>query len=166
MAAFSLAMAQQVQPAVPATNSGSENSSEIIVTATKRSERLQDVPISIQAFSGATLEQHQVQSFDDYAKLLPSVSFQSFGPGQSQIYFRGVTNGGDGLHGGSSPASGLYLDEIPLTSISNNVDFHVYDVARVEALSGPQGTLYGVSSLSGTLRLITNKPDPAKFSAG
>lgn len=166
MAAFSPTMAQQVQPAVPATNSGSENSSEIIVTATKRSERLQDVPISIQAFSGATLEQHQVQSFDDYAKLLPSVSFQSFGPGQSQIYFRGVTNGGDGLHGGSSPASGLYLDEIPLTSISNNVDFHVYDVARVEALSGPQGTLYGASSLSGTLRLITNKPDPAKFSAG
>jgi len=165
-AAFSPALAQQVPPADAASNAGAGNSNEIIVTATKRSERLQDVPISIQAFSSTTLEQHQVQSFDDYAKLLPSVSFQSFGPGQSQIYFRGVTSGGDGLHGGSSPASGLYLDEIPLTSIANNVDFHVYDVERVEALSGPQGTLYGASSLSGTLRLITNKPDTTKFSAG
>ena len=139
---------------------------DIIVTATKRSESLQKVPISIQALSTATLEQHQVASFDDYAKLLPSVSSQSFGPGQSQIYFRGVTSGGDGLHAGSAPATGLYLDEIPLTTIANNVDFHVYDVARVEALAGPQGTLYGASSLAGTLRIITNKPDPSKFEGG
>lgn len=139
---------------------------DIVVTATKRSERLQDVPISIQALGNTELDQRQVQSFDDYAKLLPSVSFQSFGPSQSQIYFRGVTSGGDGLHGGSAPASGLYLDEVPLTTIANNVDFHVYDIERVEALSGPQGTLYGASSLSGTLRLITNKPDASKFSAG
>ncbi|WP_157216012.1 TonB-dependent receptor [Flavisphingomonas formosensis] len=139
---------------------------EIIVTATKRSESLQKVPISIQALGTETLAQHQVASFDDYAKLLPSVSFQSFGPGQSQLYFRGVTSGGDGLHGGSAPATGLYLDEIPLTTIANNVDLHVYDVARVEALSGPQGTLYGASSLSGTLRIITNKPDASKFEAG
>ena len=139
---------------------------EVVVTATKRSEKLQDVPISVQALGTASLEQHQVQSFDDYAKLLPSVSFQSFGPGQSDIYFRGVTSGGDGLHGGSTPASGLYVDEIPLTTIANNVDLHVYDMERVEALSGPQGTLFGASSLSGTLRLITNKPSTAKFSAG
>lgn len=141
-------------------------STDIVVTATKRSEHIQDVPISIQALGEGLLDERQVQSFDDYAKLLPSVSFQSFGPSQSQIYFRGVTSGGDGLHGGSAPASGLYLDEIPLTTIANNVDLHVYDVERVEALSGPQGTLYGASSLSGTLRLITNKPDPTKFSAG
>lgn len=139
---------------------------EIVVTATKRAEKLQDVPISIAAFDSSALQQRQVAAFDDYAKLLPSVSFQSFGPGQSQIYFRGVTSGGDGLHGGSAPASGLYLDEVPLTSIANNVDFHVYDVERVEALSGPQGTLYGASSLSGTLRLITAKPDTRRFSAG
>lgn len=139
---------------------------DIIVTATKRSERLQDVPISIQALSTATLEQHQVASFDDYAKLLPSVSYQSFGPSQSQLFFRGISSAGDGLHAGSLPTSGLYLDEVPLTTIANNVDLHVYDMARVEALSGPQGTLFGASSLSGTLRLITNKPDTSKFSAG
>lgn len=139
---------------------------EIIVTATKRAENLQKVPISIQALGQQTLEQHQVQSFDDFAKLLPSVSFQSFGPGQSQLYFRGIVTGGDGLATGPLPTSGLYVDETPLTTIAGQVDLHVYDIARVEALSGPQGTLYGASSLSGTLRLITNKPELGKWSGG
>ncbi|WP_231639078.1 TonB-dependent receptor [Sphingomonas profundi] len=139
---------------------------DIIVTATKRSESLQKVPISIQVLGEQLLDQRQVQSSDDYAKLLPSVSFQSFGPSQSQLYFRGVTSGGDGLHGGSLPTAGVYLDETPVTTIANNVDIHIYDIARVEALSGPQGTLFGASSLAGTLRIITNKPDPSKFSAG
>src|ERR1700676_335647 len=138
---------------------------EVVVTAQKRSEDLQKVPISLQVLSGQDLEQHQVASFDDYAKLLPSVSFQSLGPGQSQIYFRGISSGADGLHAGSLPATGVYLDEIPVTTIGNTLDVHVYDIARVEALAGPQGTLYGASSLSGTLRIITNKPDPSAFSA-
>ncbi|MBB5685999.1 TonB-dependent receptor [Sphingobium boeckii] len=139
---------------------------EIIVTATRRNESLQDVPISIQALGGETLDQQQVSSFDDYAKLLPSVSFQSFGPGQSQLFFRGISSGGDGLDAGSLPATGLYLDETPVTTIGGAVDLHIYDIARVEALSGPQGTLFGASSLSGTLRIITNKPDSSKFEGG
>jgi outer membrane receptor protein involved in Fe transport len=139
---------------------------EVVVTAQKRTEDLQKVPISLQVLSSETLEQHQVSNFDDYAKLLPSVSFQSFGPGQSQLYFRGIASGEDGLHAGSLPATGVYLDEIPVTTIGNTLDVHVYDIARVEALAGPQGTLYGASSLSGTLRIITNKPDPTAFSAG
>lgn len=138
---------------------------DIIVTAQKRSESLQKVPISIQALSAKKLEEHQVTSFDDYAKLLPSVSFQSFGPGQSQVYFRGITSGGDGQHNGSQPTSAVYVDEIPLTTVANTVDLHIYDMQRVEALSGPQGTLFGSSSLAGTLRLITNKPSH-KFEAG
>ena len=139
---------------------------EIIVTAQKRSENLQNVPISIQALGSAKLDQHQVASLDDYAKLLPSVSFQSFGPGQSQIFFRGVTSGGDGQHNGSQPTSALYIDETPVTTIAGSVDFHVYDIARVEALSGPQGTLFGSSSLAGTLRIITNRPNKAGFEGG
>jgi iron complex outermembrane recepter protein len=139
---------------------------DIIVTAQKREENLQRVPISIQAIGSAKLDEHQVSSFDDYAKLLPSVSYQSFGPGQSQIFFRGVTSGGDGQHNGSQPTSSLYVDEIPVTTIAGSVDFHVYDIARVEALSGPQGTLFGSSSLSGTLRVITNKPSTAGFAGG
>ncbi len=152
-------------PVFAQSKSVTNDSGDIIVTATKREESLQKVPISIQALSAKKLEEHQVSSFDDYAKLLPSVSFQSFGPGQSQIYFRGVTSGGDGQHNGSQPTSALYVDEIPLTTIGGSVDLHVYDIQRVEALSGPQGTLFGSSSLAGTLRLITNKPTH-KFEAG
>lgn len=150
--------------AEPASESGSLE--EVVVTAQKRVEDLQKVPISLQVLGGEKLEQLQVASFDDYAKFLPSVSFQSTGPGQAQLYFRGISSGGDGLHSGSQSATGLYLDETPVTTIGNSLDLHVYDIERVEALAGPQGTLYGASSLSGTLRIITNKPDPEKFSAG
>ncbi len=161
MLAASPALAQSAAPAESETSGA-----DIIVTAQKRSENLQNVPISIQALGSSKLDEHQVASFDDYAKLLPSVSFQSLGPGQSQIFFRGVTSGGDGQHNGSQPTSSLYIDEVPVTTIAGSVDFHVYDIARVEALSGPQGTLFGSSSLSGTLRVITNKPSTAGFEGG
>ncbi|MEJ0022814.1 MAG: TonB-dependent receptor [Alphaproteobacteria bacterium] len=143
-----------------------QSGEEIIVTATKRAESLQDVPLSIQALGGQTLEQHNISSFDGYAALLPSVSYQSFGPGQSQVFFRGVSSAGDGLHIGSAPTSSTYLDDTPVTTIANSVDLHLYDISRVEALSGPQGTLFGASSLSGVLRIITNKPDPSRFAGG
>ena len=157
LAGVNTAQAQQTQGAAL---------EEIIVTAQKRTEDLQKVPISLQVLGGEKLDQLQVTSFDDYAKFLPSVSFQSLGPSQAQLYFRGISSGGDGLHAGSLPATGVYLDEIPVTTIGNSLDVHVYDIARVEALAGPQGTLYGASSLSGTLRIITNRPDATKFSAG
>lgn len=156
--ASSPALAQTAPPAAEETGPA-----DIIVTATKRSESLQNVAISIQALGSEKLAQQQVKAIDDYVRLLPSVSYQSFGPGQSQLYFRGVSSGGDGLHIGPAPATGLYIDEIPLTTIAGSVDLHVYDIARIEALSGPQGTLFGASSLSGTLRLITNKPNTDKF---
>ncbi len=138
---------------------------EVIVTAQKRTEDMQKVPISLQVLGTEQLEQHQVSGFDDFVKLLPSVSYQSLGPGQSQLYFRGIASGGDGLHAGSLPATGMYLDETPVTTVAGTLDIHMYDIQRVEALAGPQGTLYGASSLSGTLRVITNKPDATKFSA-
>jgi iron complex outermembrane receptor protein len=138
---------------------------EVVVTAQKRSEDLQKVPISLTVLGGEKLDQLQVTQFDDYVKFLPSVSFSSLGPSQGEMFFRGISSGGGGLHAGPLPTSGLYLDEIPITTIAGAVDLHVYDIARVEALAGPQGTLYGASSLSGTLRIITNKPDPTHFSA-
>jgi iron complex outermembrane recepter protein len=153
-------------PALAQDTADAGDAEEIVVTAQKREQNLQDVPISIQALGESRLENAQVSSFDDFQKLLPSVSSQSFGPGQAQIVFRGVTSGGDGLRIGPLPTSGLYVDEIPLTTIGGSVDLHVYDVSRIEALAGPQGTLYGASSLAGTLRIITNKPDASKFSGG
>ncbi|MBS0388713.1 MAG: TonB-dependent receptor [Proteobacteria bacterium] len=154
----SVAYAQQTE-----TGAGLE---EIIVTAQKRVEDVQKVPISIQVLGGEKLEQLQVANFVDYAKFMPSMSFQTLGPGQSQIYFRGVSAGYSNLHAGPAPSTGVYLDETPVTTISGVLDVHMYDIQRVEGLAGPQGTLYGASSMAGTLRIITNKPDPTKFEAG
>lgn len=143
-----------------ASTSGIE---EIVVTAQKRSENLQSVPMSIQAINTEKLDQLQVSDFDDYAKYLPSVSFQTSGPGNAKVYFRGVASGENANHSTSLPSVGIYLDEQPVTTIQGALDIHVYDIARVEALAGPQGTLYGASSQAGTLRIITNKPDTSGF---
>jgi outer membrane receptor protein involved in Fe transport len=136
----------------------------VVVTATKRSENLQNVPFSIQAIGTERLEQLQIQGFTDYVKYLPAVTFQPGGtsggagggngaPGFANVYMRGVVAGGDGNHSGSLP------------SVGGTLNVHIYDIARVESLAGPQGTLYGASSESGTIRLITNQPDPSGFEA-
>mgnify|MGYP001352492204 CR=1 FL=1 len=139
---------------------------EITVTAQKKSESLQDVPISIQAFNTQRLEELEISAFDDYAKFIPSLSFQSTGPNSSTVYFRGVVSGGDGNHSASLPSVGVYLDEQPVTTILGFLPIHIYDIERVEGIAGPQGTLYGASAQSGVLRIITNKPDLGGFSAG
>ena len=139
---------------------------EITVTAQKRSESLQDVPISITAFGTERLEQLEISAFDDYAKFIPSLSFQSTGPNSTTVYFRGVVSGGDGNHSASLPSVGVYLDEQPVTTILGFLPVHIYDIERVEGIAGPQGTLYGASAQSGVLRIITNKPNPSEFSAG
>lgn len=138
----------------------------VTVTAQKRSENLQEVPISIQVLGTQKLAEMNVSDFDDYAKLLPSLSYTQGEGGGSTPYFRGVVSGGDGNHSGPSPSVGVYLDEQPVTTIGGALDVHVYDIERVEALAGPQGTLYGASSQSGTLKIITNKPDVSGFAAG
>ncbi|TNE61056.1 MAG: TonB-dependent receptor [Alphaproteobacteria bacterium] len=147
-------------------NSGDIFLEEIVVTSRKVSESLQDVPISLQALGNATLENNNVGGFEDYAAMLPSVSFASKGPGNAQIYMRGISDGGDGNFSGTSPSVGVYLDDQPVTSIGRVLDVHMYDIARVEALAGPQGTLYGASSQAGTIRIVTNAPDPSAFEAG
>ncbi|WP_426663772.1 TonB-dependent receptor [Rhodanobacter aciditrophus] len=139
--------------------------STVTVTAEKRTENLQKVPVSIQVLGSDRLEELHVKNFDDYVKYLPSVSYQSYGPGFALIYMRGVASGGDGNHSGSLPSVGVYLDEEPVTTIQGPLDIHMYDIARVETLSGPQGTLYGASAEAGAIRIITNKPDPSSYAA-
>jgi iron complex outermembrane receptor protein len=138
---------------------------EVVVTAQKRSENLQDVPISIQALGTERLDELQVNDFADYVKFLPTVSMQSAGPGFTTVYMRGVASGENNNHSGPLPSVGVYLDEQPVTTITGPLDIHVYDIARVEVLAGPQGTLYGASSQAGTIRIITNKPSSAGFAA-
>jgi outer membrane receptor protein involved in Fe transport len=153
----------QVEQSQTAAESGL---GDIVVTAQRREESLQNVPISIQALGTQKLEQLNVTDFNDYTRLLPSVAFQSSSPGNTTVYFRGVASGGDGNHSGSLPSVGFYLDEQPITTIGGTLDVHIYDIARIEALAGPQGTLYGASSQAGTIRIITNKPDPSQFEGG
>jgi len=161
-------------PAVHAAAEADTNTlEEVVVTAQKRTENLQDVPISIEVLDNTRLEQLHVVSLDDYVKYSPSVAYsRSEGqggngqPGTSHIYMRGVVSGANENHSGSQPSVGTYLDEQPVTTIDGSVDVHIYDIQRIEVLEGPQGTLYGASSEAGTVRIITNKPDPSKFSAG
>jgi outer membrane receptor protein involved in Fe transport len=142
----------------PAASEGVDQT-EIIITATKREENLQNVPISVQAIGTKRLDQLNISNFEQYTKQLPSVSFQTAQPGITVVYMRGVATGGDGNHSGSLPSVGSYLDEQPITTIGGTLDVHIYDIARIESLAGPQGTLYGASSEAGTIRIITNKPE-------
>jgi len=145
----------------------SSDGEEIVVTAQRRVENLQDVPASIVALTNEKLEALQVRNFVDYVAYLPSASFTNGStgvPGNSSISFRGISTGGGLITSGTLPTVGVYLDEQPITSILGAVDIHVYDIARVEALAGPQGTLYGASSEAGTVRIISNKPDSRAFS--
>ena len=152
------ALAPQATPADGAAPAGGFD--EIIVTATRKSESVQKVPIAIQALSSDFLAQRQVKGLADYAALLPSVSFAGIGPGRSEVYFRGIVPAG-----GAYASVGYYLDEIPITG-SEVPDIQVYDMERIEALSGPQGTLFGAGSLAGVLRFITNKPKIGTFELG
>jgi iron complex outermembrane receptor protein len=150
---------QEPPSAVPAPSVLDDERDVIVVTATKREENLQDVPVSVQVLGTRKLDQLNISNFEEYTKQLPSVSFQTAQPGFTTVYMRGVATGGDGNHSGSLPSVGTYLDEQPVTTIGGTLDVHIYDIARIESLAGPQGTLYGASSQAGTIRIITNKPE-------
>jgi len=158
------AAAGQPAPGAPAKSSGGIE--EVVVTASKRSEKLQKVPQAIQVLDTKKLDQLNITEFQDYAKYVPSLGYQTAGPNETTLYLRGVVDGGNANHSGPLPTVGSYLDEMPTTTIGGTLDVHLYDMARIEVLPGPQGTLYGASSESGTVRFITNQPSPAKFEAG
>ncbi|HUY84692.1 MAG TPA: TonB-dependent receptor plug domain-containing protein, partial [Steroidobacteraceae bacterium] len=160
-------------PLVHAQAAGNDSGtlSEVIVTATKVAENMQNIPISMEAISTRKLQQLNIVNLDDYVAFLPGVTTVkslgqgSNGIGTTHVYMRGVVSGQDGNHSASQPSVGTYFDEMPTTTIDGTIDMHIYDIARIEVLEGPQGTLYGASSEAGTIRIITNKPDPGKFSA-
>src|SRR6266513_1325050 len=135
---------------------------EVVVTAQRRSENAQDVPIAIQAFTGDTLQQLNVTNFDDLLKYLPNVVAPSAGPGQDQIFMRGLSAGNVATQSGGSingfPNVAIYLDEQSGQLPGRNLDVYAADLERIEVLEGPQGTLFGGGALSGVLRYITNKP--------
>ncbi len=130
--------------------------SEIIVTAQKREQKLQDVPISITAMSGASLENSGAHDFREVLQSIPGLSFAGNEPGQSNYTIRGVSTGA------SSPTTGVYLDDVSLLTISTNfsgaVDPPIFDLDRIEVLKGPQGTLYGGSAMGGAIKYVSRQP--------
>lgn len=136
---------------------------EITVTATKREESLQDVPVAITALTETALEELGISNFADYVLELPGVTAGGSGPGQNTVYIRGVASTTPNLTvagvAGLAPNVAFYLDEQPLAQPGRNLDVYAADLQRIEVLSGPQGTLFGASSQAGSVRMVTNKPD-------
>ena len=141
----------------------------IVVTAQKRSEDLQDVPVSVQALGEEALDQLNVSTFEDYLEQLPTITAGGSGPGQRTVYIRGLASTTPNLTtagvAGLAPNVAFYLDEQPLAQPGRNLDVYAADLERIEVLSGPQGTLFGASSQAGVVRLITNKPVLGAFEA-
>ncbi len=153
---------------VAAQEPGAERAlDEIVVTARRVQESLQDVPLAVTALRSREIDELGVSNFQDYSLQLPSVTAGGSGPGQNTIYIRGVASTTPNLTvagvAGLAPNVAFYLDEQPLTHPGRNLDVYAADLARIEVLSGPQGTLYGASSQAGNVRLITNKPDLEGF---
>lgn len=142
---------------------------QVTVTATKRSESAQSIPVAVNAIGEQELEALGVKNFNDYLIQLPGVTAGGSGPGQNTIYIRGLASTTPNLTtagvAGLAPNVAFYLDEQPLGQPGRNLDVYAADLQRVEVLSGPQGTLFGASSQAGTVRLITNKPDFTDFDA-
>jgi iron complex outermembrane recepter protein len=144
------------------TGANADGIQEITVTAQRRSENMQDVPITIQALTGKMLTELNSTTFDDFARYLPNVNSASNGPGQGVIFMRGLatsslaTQGSSGI--GSFPNVAVYLDDQSGQLPGRNLDVYAADIERIEVLEGPQGTLFGAGAQAGVLRYITNKP--------
>jgi iron complex outermembrane recepter protein len=162
----SLTAHAQVQPAPAGGAAASETSgnalAEITVTAQRRTENIQDVPISIQALTAQTLQQLNVSTFDDYLRYLPNVTSASNGPGQNEVFMRGLSAGSQASQGSGSTAAwpnvAIYLDNQSGQLPNRNLDIYAADLNRIEVLEGPQGTLFGAGAEAGAIRYITNEP--------
>ena len=136
---------------------------EIVVTATKRELNMQDLGQSITAITNEDIQKQAFQNMEDVMRVLPSVSLANALPGRNSIIMRGLSTGTQEYYTDSQVA--VYLDEQPITTISQQPDFRMVDIERIESLPGPQGTLFGSSSQAGTIRYITRKPDPTGYAA-
>lgn len=155
--------AAQDDAATAAQDGSATDRNEIVVTATRRAERLQDVPLSVTAFDQAELTQKGIVGYEELARQTPGAVLNQASANNSRLTARGISTNGWGA--GLQTTTTIYLDELPLTTIGNSVTLNpaMYDVERVEFLRGPQGTLFGSGSLSGALRVLTRSPDLRKF---
>lgn len=133
---------------------------EVVVTATKRSSSLQDVPMAMQAFTAATLESMGADEVDGYYRMIPNFAVVDRGAGAKLYSIRGISTG---LVTQGAATVGVYIDEMPVTAAGFQPDPKLFDIERIEVLRGPQGTLYGEGSIGGTVRMITPRPDSTAF---
>src|SRR5579863_5360075 len=154
--------AAAAETAAASTDSESSTLTEIVVTAQRRSQNMQDVPIAMQAFTAESLQQLNVKTFDDYIKYLPNVTSASNGPGQNEVFMRGLSAGSQASQGSGStglwPNVAIYLDNQSGQLPNRNLDIYAADMNRIEVLEGPQGTLFGAGAEAGVVRYITNEP--------
>jgi outer membrane receptor protein involved in Fe transport len=158
----SCAAARAADTSSAPSEGSSEAIVEVIVTAQRRSENMQDVPISMQALTEKTLQQLNVTTFDDFLKYLPNVTSASNGPGQNEVFMRGLSAGSQASQGSGStglwPNVAIYLDNQSGQLPNRNLDIYAADIERIEVLAGPQGTLFGAGAEAGVIRYITNAP--------
>jgi outer membrane receptor protein involved in Fe transport len=154
--------APAAEPAAGPGESSSDALAEVVVTAQRRSENMQNVPISMTALTSQTLQQLNVSTLDDYIRFLPSVTTASNGPGQNEIFMRGISAGSQPSQGSAStglwPNVAIYLDNQSGQLPNRNLDIYAADLNRIEVLEGPQGTLFGAGAQAGAIRYITNQP--------
>src|SRR5207237_10864401 len=157
------------EPAAGASEAGTGALEEITVTAQRRTENIQDVPISMQAPTEQTLKQLNVSTPDDYIKYLPNVTTANNGPGQNEVFMRGLSAGSQASQGSGStgvwPNVAIYLDNQSGQLPNRNLDIYAADLNRIEVLEGPQGTLFGAGAEAGVIRYITNEPKLDKVEA-
>jgi iron complex outermembrane recepter protein len=153
------------RPAMAADADSVGGIQEVIVTARKVSENLQDVPLSVDVFTQKDMQNLAITSLEDFVQKSPSISFISEGPGTQVIVMRGASDGSTPNYANTS-ATGFFLDDINLANNGSQPDLHLYDMERIEVLEGPQGTTFGAGSMTGAVRYITMKPDVNAFSAG
>ena len=161
-------------PETRAATAAVQEPAEVIVTANRREEKLQDVPITIQTISRAQLQQLSVTTFNDVLTYTTNVTYGGNGPGTGNIFVRGLAGTGSGNQGQSTtaifPNVAVYLDDQALQFPQRNADVYVVDMERIEVLEGPQGTLFGGGAQAGVIRYITNKPNlsatSGEFTAG
>src|SRR5450631_1604826 len=162
------------EPATESSSAGTDALAEITVTAQRRTQNMQDVPISMQALTAQTLQQLNVSTLDDYIKYLPNVTTANNGPGQNEVFMRGLSAGSQPSQGSAStglwPNVAIYLDNQSGQLPNRNLDIYAADLNRIEVLEGPQGTLFGAGAEAGVIRYITNEPKldatEANFKAG
>jgi iron complex outermembrane receptor protein len=163
-----LAQTESATDASPPAATSPDALEEIVVTAQKRAEKLQEVPISISVLSGAQLEQQQVTSLNDLSRVVPDMAntTANLGPGQGNYEIRGVS-GSVSQTSIAQATVGIYLDDVSMTVPTGagvgSTELKFFDIDRIEVLRGPQGTLYGASSMGGTIRFISNQPDLNTF---